>query len=154
MSRVYYAAFEGISVSAAQDLFELQAPADATVVVRRITVTNETSETSEQLAIAVKRGEGTITSGSGGGTVTPVPMSKGDPAFGGTVERNNTTKAVAGTGAIKVLHREGFNVVGSGFDWHGEIQISPSDYAIVELIGAPASALTLSGVMVFEEIGG
>lgn len=154
MSRAYVAVMEGQAVSAAQGLVELGAPSDAVVRVRRVTVTNESSETSEQFAIALRRGEGAVTSGSGGSSLTPVPLSKGDPAFGGTCERNNTTKLAAGSGAIKVLERQGGNFVGSGFDWRGEIDISPGDFFEVELVGAPGAAITLSAVVEFEEIGG
>lgn len=157
MGRLYAAVFEGVSVSAVQDLFELQAPADASVVIHRVTVTQEVSETSEQLPIQLKRGEGSVTSGSGGATVTPTPLSKGDAAFGGVVERNNTTQLAVGTGAIKIMHREGWNVL-SGYDYRPtpeeRPQISPSDYFVVSLPTAPGAALTVSGVLVFEEIGG
>jgi hypothetical protein len=158
MGRVYSAVFEGISVSAAQDLFEIQAPSDAAVRVLACYITNESSETSEQLAFAIKRGEGSVTSGSGGAAVTPRPMAKGSPAFGGSVERNNTTQMAVGTGAIVTLHREGANVVGSGFAFvpqpGAEPIITPGDFLTVELINAPAAALTMSGVIIFEEIGG
>lgn len=157
MSRFYSVPFEGITVSAAQDFFEIRSSATSVTRIHRVSITNETSETSEQLVVAIKRGEGSVTSGSGGASVTPVPLSKGDPAFGGTCERNNTTKLVVGSGAIKVLHREGFNVVGSGLDWSpakGECDISPSDYFVVELITAPAAGIPMSGSVEIEEIGG
>lgn len=158
MSRMYVATFDGVSVSVAQDLFEVVAPADAVVRIHSIDVSNEASETSEQLAIRLRRGEGTVTSGSGGSTPTPEPLSNGDPAFGGTVEANNTTAMVVGTGAIKEMGRYGYNIVGGGFSWvptpECRIDISPSDRLVVNLPTAPGAALTMSGVIVFEEIGG
>lgn len=154
MSRTYVAVMAGQSVAAAQGLVEIGAPADAAVRVTGIRLTNESSETSEQFAVELVRGEGAVTSGSGGAALTPVPLSKGDAAFGGTCERNNTTRLAVGTGALKTLHREGGNFVGSGFDWQGEIDISPGDFFELGLVGAPGAAITLSVVVEFEEIGG
>lgn len=158
MGRVYSAVFEGVSVSAAQDLFEVVAPTDACVKVLGCWITNDTDEVSQQLAFKIVRGEGTVTSGSGGSTPTPRPLSKGDPAFGGTVEANNTTKMVVGTGALVTLHRESANVVGSGFAYVPpagcEPIITPGDRLTVELVNAPGAAITLSGTILFEEIGG
>jgi hypothetical protein len=157
MSRMYTATFEGVSVSAAQDFFELVAPADAVVRVHRIVISQDTSEVSEQAVIKLVRGEGSVTSGSGGTTPTARPASKGDSAFGGTVEANNTTKMVVGTGALMVLHREGWNFL-SGFDFHPtpeeRIDISHSDRLTVELVSDPSGATTMSGTIWFEEIGG
>jgi hypothetical protein len=157
MSRIYTAVFEGVAVAATQDLFELLAPADATVRIHRIQVDDDNSETSERLTIRFVRGEGTVTSGSGGSVATAVPTSKGDAAFGGTVETNNTTKMVVGTGALKTLQRSAFDIL-AGFDWHPtpeeRIDISPSDRMTVELVTAPASSRVMSGTITFEEIGG
>jgi hypothetical protein len=149
----YVAVMEGVSVSASQALFELVAPSNAAVELVSVRVSNETSETPEQLAIALRRGEGSVTAGSGGTTVTPVPIETSQPAYGGTVNRNVTTPMAAGTGAIKVLHREGWNVVGSGLDWRGRIVIRPGDRADVLLVNAPAAAITLSAVIEFETQG-
>lgn len=158
MGQMYSAVFEAISVSAVQDAFELQAPSDASVVIHRVVLTQEVTETSEQLPVVLTRGEGSVTSGSGGSTVTPGRLgAKGLPAFGGTVERNNTTRLAVGTGALVVLHREGWNVL-SGFDYRPtpeeRPQIAPSDFFAVGLPTAPGAALTMSGVIIFEEIGG
>lgn len=158
MGRMYVATFDAVSVSAVQDLFEIVAPSDAVVRIHSIDISNEVSETSEQLAIRLRRGEGAVTSGSGGSTNTPEPTSNGDPAFGGTVEINNTTPMVAGSGAIKEFGRYGYNVVGGGFSWvptpECRIDISPGDRFVVNLPTAPTSALTMSGVVYLEEIGG
>jgi hypothetical protein len=157
MGRMYTAPFEGVAVSVAQDFFELVAPTDAVVYVHRVVITQDTSEVSEQLVCRLVRGEGTVTGGSGGSTLTPKPNAKGDPAFGGTVKANNTTKMVVGTGALSPKHREGWNVL-SGFDYHPTPEerecISPGDRITVELVTAPAASTTMSGTIVFEEVGG
>lgn len=157
MSRMYTAVFEGVSVSVAQDFFEIVAPADAAVRIHRVLITQDTSEITEQAVCKLVRGEGSVTSGSGGSTPTARPISKGDAAFGGTVEANNTTKMAVGTGALMVMHREGWNFL-SGFDFRPtpeeRLDISPSDRFTVELVTAPSSAIAMSGTIVWEEIGG
>lgn len=154
MGRIYVATFEDIAVSAVQDLFELVAPATGVVVVHRCEIGNESSETSEQLAIRMVRGY--TVSGSGGGAVTPVPLQSGDPAADSTVERNNTT--VANTGTAVTLGRRTFNLVGGGWLYEPtpetRIVLAPSERLVFHLPVAPSAAVDLSGELVFEEIGG
>lgn len=160
MGLKYTAVFEDIAVTVAQDLFEIAAPADACVVVHAVRM-GQSSDAgdaqAEMLSISMVRGEGTVTSGAGGAAVTPNPLEKGFPAAGSVVERNNTTKMVIGTGALKVMLNEAFNVqVGWLYQPVPEerIVISPSDRLTVELVAAPADSLTMSGQIVFEEWGG
>lgn len=153
MGRVYAAVFEKVAVTAAQDLFEIVAPADASVIVHSCTITQDSDAgdaQAEMLAILIHRGTAT---GSGGTTITPSPLQVGDAAFGGVVEANNTTQSVEGT----FLHGEAFNVQ-IGFYYlpppEDRPVISPSGLFIVELQDAPADSLTMSGTIVFEEVGG
>lgn len=153
MGRMYSATFEQVTVSAAQDLFELNAPSDAAVIVHGLTVTQSSDagdSESEQLPVLIHRGS---TSGSGGTTLTARPMEVGDAAFGGTVEANNTTQSTEGN----QIHAESFNVMaGLAIWWTPETRpvLSPSGRLIVELQSAPADALTMDGTLYFEEIGG
>lgn len=151
--RMYTAVFEEVAVTAAQDLFEIVAPADSAVVVHGFGVSQSSDAgdaASEQLNILVHRGS---TSGSAGSTPTPAPLSVGDAAFGGTVEANNTTQSTEGT----QLWAECFNVMAGLSVWfppEARPVISPSGRLIIELQTAPADSLTMSGWVVFEEIGG
>jgi len=151
MGRMYSAVFEGITVSIAQDLFELNAPSDAVVVVHEIRISDDTSEASEQLPFTIKRSTGS--SGSGGATVTPEALEVGDAAFGGTVERNNTTRATTVT-TLRRLSENMLNGVHWLFTPEVRLVISPSGRIIVGLETAPGSARTMSGTIIFEEIGG
>ncbi len=153
MGRIYSAVFEEVAVAAAQDLFELIAPADGAVVVHSVTITQSSDAgdaQAEMLPILIHRGTAT---GTGGTTVTPSPLQVGDAAFGGTVEANNTTQSVEGT----FLHGEAFNVQ-IGFYYlpppEDRPVVSPSALFIVELQSAPSDSLTMNGTIVFEEIGG
>lgn len=153
MGRMYAAVFEQVAVSAVQDLFQLLAPADSVVVVHEIHITQSSDHgdsESEGLSILIHRGS---TNGSGGSTPTPTPLHLGDAAAGTVVEANNTTQGTEGT----FLHAESFNVM-AGFHFvptpDARHIISPSDLYHVELQTAPNDALTMDGVIIFEELGG
>jgi hypothetical protein len=154
---MYSAVFEEVAVTAAQDLFEIVAPADSVVIIHGFEISQSSDTDSEGLNLLVHRGS---TSGSGGSTPTPAPMNVGDAAFGGTdaafggtVEANNTSQSTEGT----QLHAAAFNVL-SGYAWIPTPEtrpvLSPSGRIIIELQTAPADSLTMSGTVYFEEIGG
>lgn len=154
--RVYTAFFNDVTVTAAQDFFEIVAPADAVVELLEIHLSQQLElgdAMEEQLNILLKSGQ--TVSGSGGSTPTAVPLSLGDAAFGGTVEANNTTKA--NTGTIVTHHawwwnvRLPFDVI---FTPETTKILSPSARMTVELVGAPADTMDISGYVVFKEIGG
>lgn len=150
MGRLYSATFEEVAVSVVQDLFEINAPADAVVILHGFEISQSSDTESEMLNLLVHRGS---TSGSGGSTPTASPLEVGDAAFGGTVEANNTTQSTEGT----ILHSAAFNVL-NGYMWMPTPEmrpvISPSGRLIIELQTAPADALTMSGTAYIEEIGG
>jgi hypothetical protein len=149
MGRMYSVVFEQVSVTVAQDLFEINAPSDAIVVVHSVEITQSSDTDSEQLNILVHRGS---TSGSGGSTPTPSPLEASDAAFGGTAETNNTSQSTEGT----QIYSACFNVL-NGFFWCPTPEcrpvIPPSGRLIVELQTAPGDVLTMSGSMLIEEIG-
>lgn len=160
MGRMYTAVAKAIAVTAAQDIFEIAGPADAVTVVHAwyLAQTTETGDAAEEmLRITTNRGVGSVTSGSGGATVTPQPVSDGDAAYGGTVERNNTTIMAVGTGALEELEAYAWNVrVPFAQIYTPETRpvISPSNRWTLELETAPADSVTITATVVFEEIGG
>jgi hypothetical protein len=154
--RVYSAQFSGVAVTAQQDFFEVNAPADAVVEILEIHLSQDTEvkdAEEEQLTLALKTGA--TTSGSGGSTPTAVARELGMPAFGGTVEANNTTKASAGTIVTHETHS--WNVRGPFdriFTPETTIIVSPSARFTFELTKTPGDSITMSGFVVFREIGG
>lgn len=161
MGRMYTAAFKDTAVTAVQDLLEIAAPADAVVVIHSwfLVQKTEVGDTAEEmLLLTCNRGVGTVTSGSGGATVTPHPIADGDPAFGGVVERNNTTAMVVGTGTLETdLEVHAWNVrvpYQRIYTPEERPVISPSNRWTLELETAPADSITMSGFVTFEEIGG
>lgn len=156
MGRMYTVQFTNVAVTAIQDLFEIVAPADAVVVLHSVHFGQQSDvgdAAEEILRILLSRGQ--TTSGSGGSSRTPMPMQFGDPAFGGTVEINNTTQATGGT--ITTLCTWSWNIRGPlDHIWTPETRpvLSPSQRCCFELPAAPADSLTMSGFVTFEEIGG
>lgn len=156
IGRVYTIPFAAVAVTAQQDFFEVVAPADAVVEILEIHLSqsSEVGDTAEEgLALLLK--SGATTSGSGGSSATPIPLSLGDAAFGGTAEVNNTTKANTGT---IVTHK--------AWNWNIRVPfdviltpevckpLSPSARLTLELATTPADSITVSGYMVVKEIGG
>lgn len=150
MGRMYSAVFEEVAVSAVQDLFEINAPADAIVIIHGFEISQSSDTDSEMLNLLVHRASA---SGSGGSAPTASPLEVGDAAFGGTVEVNNTSQGTEGVH----IHAASFNVL-NGYMWMPTPEmrpvISPSGRLVVELQTAPADALTMSGTIYFEEVGG
>lgn len=150
---IFVAAFAAVAVTAAQDVFELVAPASARVAVRKAVLgqyTDAGDAAAEILSVQIIRGY--TTSGSGGAAITPVNLAPWSRTAGATVERNNTTAAQDGTGSV--LWAEAFNVqAGWYYDPPPEerILLDAGDRLVVR-ITAPADSLTLNGTLVFEEL--
>lgn len=149
----YVSVFEGVTVSAVQDLFSLLTPATCIAIIHKVTITDDSNSTTMQLNARWRRGA--TVAGSGGSSVTPEPIQARDAAASCTVRANDTTQA--GTGTIKTLGRSGFQLVGSGLIWlptpECQLIIAPSTRIVLALTGAPGSSRTLSGEMIHEEIG-
>ena len=160
MGRKYTAAFKAVAVTAQQDFFEILAPADAIVVIHEWELSQSTEvgdAQEEQLQLTTNRGIGTVTSGSGGSTATAQPIEDGDAAFGGTVEINNTTKMVVGTGTLEELEPFAWNVRQSLrqiYTPETRPIISPGNRWTLELETTPADSITINGKVILEEIGG
>lgn len=153
---IFVATFAAVAVTAAQDVFEIVAPASSRLMIREIRLgqySDPGDAQAEMLSVQIIRGY--TTSGSGGGSVTPVNLSpvSGAAAATATVERNNTTVAQDGTGAV--LLADTFNVMG-GWRYYPvpeeRIEVGVSQRLVVR-ITAPADALTMNGTLVYEEVG-
>lgn len=147
---VFTVSFSGVAVSAAQDLFELLAPAGyrlEIIDVRFGQISDVGDAAAEQLAVNFTRGK---LSGSGGTAPTPVPVNARGRIALTTAEVNNTT---AGTGGTVVLS-DVFNIAAPYLYRPG-----PEERIVVEPgsrigigITAPADALTMYGTVTFAEV--
>jgi hypothetical protein len=157
MGRFYSIQFNAVSVSAAQDLFEVLAASGKPFYLHEVVVGQSSDygdAAAEGLTIAIKRATGSYTSGSGGSTPTPAKHLTNDAAAGVTAEANNTTQAAAGSGALTTIRSDAFNVQG-GYQYMPTPEQRPfflPAEACVVSITAPADALTVSGTMVIEEM--
>jgi hypothetical protein len=151
MGRMYSGGASAAVTGANVDLLEINAPSDATVIVHEITITQSSDTDTESARITIQRSTGS--SGSGGSSNTPNPLEVGDPAFGGTCEVHNTTRATT----LVMLRSEGFNWL-SGYQYlptpETRIKISPSGRLVLNLEGTPADSLTIEVTYVIEEVGG
>jgi hypothetical protein len=152
MGSIYSAAFSAIAVAAAQDVFEIVAPAGRMVTLREVRL-GQASDAGDAQAelVPVTLVRGHTTSGAGGAAVTPAALRSGDAAASVSVARNNTTPAQDGSAAM--LLAEAWNVQAPYLyrpDADARIVVAPGERLVVR-IGAPADALTMSGTLVFEE---
>jgi hypothetical protein len=155
---MYVIPFEAVSVSAAQDLFEV-APADDKIVIlhalhlSNVGGTADAGDAQEELLqLSIRRGY--TTSGSGGSTPNIARLNANDAAASFTAEVNNTT--VATTGTPDVVHPDGFNVR-VPYTWAPAPECRPvcsqaESRIVVRLVTAPADAILLSGGLIVEEL--
>jgi len=157
MGRFYSVPFSATAVSAAVDVFEVLAAAAKPIVLHEIVIAQSSDygdAAAEGLSVLIKRATGAYTSGSGGSTVTPVRHLTNDAAAGPTAEINNTTQAVAGSGALTTIRAEAFNVQ-AGWQY---LPVPEHRYtflaaeACIVSITVPADSITVSGTLVFEEL--
>lgn len=154
MSGIYTAVFNNVAVTAIQDLFEINAAADAVVLIHDIHLSQNTDvgDAAEEV-LRIELTSGHSTSGSGGSAPTAIPRNIGQSAYGGTVEVNNTTQASTGTIVTHYVWnwniRVGFDKI---FTPETRPRIAPSGRMCLELPAAPADSVTMSGSITFEEI--
>lgn len=155
MSRMYTVEFENVAVTASQDFFELTAADDKPIAIVGIMLSqySDVKDAEEEiLRIRVIRGH--ATSGSGGSTATPRPLSSNDAAAGFTCEINNTT--IASTGTALNLFSDAFNIRTGLVHWFPPDCELATDQAagllVVRLLAAPADSLSMAGTLFVREL--
>jgi len=155
MGRPYTIQFENVEVSAAQDFFEISPAANKPVRLLGMSLWQKSDlgdANEEALRVQIIRGH--ATGGSGGSSVTPVPLQSTDPAAGFSAEVNNTTIASAGTAVVVASEYPNIRI-GTEKWWPPEC--TPWAHAgdttiVVRLLAAPADAITMCGVLYVEEM--
>ena len=153
MGRVYYAQFNNVAVTAAQDLFEILPAGEKPVKLLSCIVSVYDSETNEQFTCTVQRRISTPTSGSGGSAPTIYRVNTHDAAASALVEANNTARASGGT--QQILHAEGWPSQGGwGFTpLPGTEPIAVSgELLAIGLENNPSASVAMNGSIVFEEM--
>jgi|SRR5687768_232850 len=150
----YTATFDNVSVSAAQDLFEVVAGTGKPLRIHALFV-GQSSDAGDAQAenLRVRLIRGYTTSGFSGTTPSLAPLRSGNAAAGFTAEVNNLS--VATGGPALVLHADTWNVA-AGFAYVPTPECRPEVNAgerfVVNLPTAPADALTMSATLYVEEI--
>lgn len=155
-ARLYIVQFQGVTISAVQDLIDIT-PADdkpVCLVEAHITQSSDYGDAQDEgLSISIFRGNATV--GSGGSAPTPVPVVASDAAAGFTARVNDTTAASAGT-PVRLLSEAANVRVG----WHyvpvPEARIVMSQAQVIlsiRLNAAPADALVCDGWALIGELG-
>lgn len=155
MRGIYTVEFENVSVTAAQDLFELTPAANKaiTIVGLELSQSSDVGDAAEEiLRYRIIRGH--ATSGSAGSAPTPAPLDPNGSAASFTAEANNTTIASAGTPIN--LHSGTFNIRSGLFLWLPPECVwkctNTQTLVVVRLMAAPADALSMSGTVYVHEL--
>lgn len=153
--RTYAVTFSAVSVSAAQDLFELTAASNKPIEIVGIELGQSSDAGDAQdevLQISIVRGN--TTSGSGGSGPTPAPLVASDASSGFGCEVNNTT--VASGGSPVTLHTGCWNVRAGYINWFPEgcrPSTNSTGSTLCVRMTAPADAITMSGTLFVREFG-
>lgn len=153
MSRMYSCTFDAVAITAVQDIFSLLAPSVVAVRLHALDLfqTSDVGDAQEEvLRIRIRQGQTVV--GSGGTAGTAIPQDVDDAASGSTIRLNDTTQA--GTGTIVVDEIFGWNIrVPLTRIWTPETRpIAKGGRRLtIELVGAPADSITVSGNLVWSE---
>lgn len=159
MPRIYRVSFEGVVVSAAQDLVQITGSAAGKtlrILRRAVGATDTTIPTSQMLQLRERFLGATVTVGSGGTVnITPSKNDQGDSTCGTTTcATNNTTKA-SSSGTVTTLWENGAHIY-NGFDDPvlNPYIIQNGEAYVFELLSTVSGTVHLSGYVEIEESGG
>lgn len=160
MARIYTVPYTGTITNAGGDvdLFELLPADDKPVKIRglRVGQISEVGDTAEEgLRISIIRLPATVTGGSGGSAVTPVPLDSADAAAGVAAEANNTTVATT-SGTAVVVDEIAWNIRNSPCEfWWPDPQFAPKakqgEGLVVRQQTTAADDYTFAGCLYVEE---
>lgn len=154
-SRVFTSVFQGVSVSAAQDLLSLLASSSVPLklISARIGQSSDFGDAQDEL-LRVRIRRGMTTAGSGGSAPSMYDVDKRRNATSSATCRANDTTAASG-GTIEELYEETFNVR-SGWIYmptpEERLVCAVSTRIAINLPAAPVDPLTLSGEICWMEL--
>ena len=159
MPRIYQVTFEGVAVTAAQDLVFIpgSAAGKAVKILRRwLSATDTTAPTAQMLQLRERFLPATVTAGTGGTTaITPTKRDAGDATCGITTAGTNNTGKATTSGTAVTLNEDGCHV----FNGYNEVYINPPVIAngeayVFELLSTVTGTVHLSGGVEISEEGG
>ncbi len=158
MPRAYQVTFEGVGVSAAQDLVQITGAAGKMFRILRhyVACTDTSLATGQMLELRGRFLPATVTVGSAGTiSITPSKKDPGDAACSSsTCATNNTVKATT-SGTPVILYENGCHLY-QGDNWRYDSPpiVGPSEAFVFELLSTVSGTVHLSGGVEFEELGG
>jgi hypothetical protein len=151
--RIYTTRATPTAVSAALDVLELVPATDKPLIIHKVVISPNNSETNQQIQITIRTLPATLTSGSAGSTPTTGPTNSHNSAAGYTAEAFNTSRA--STSGTAVYHvDEGFPSQG-GFEYLPDVLERPIVYAgqgFIVGIEESLAGMTVSAYAVVEEL--
>ena len=150
MGRMYTVSFTATSVSAAQDLFQIESNTVA-VIIHAVYLSQSSDAgdaNSEALRLRFRRVTDALTN-----VTAEEQLDSDDAVAQADLNVNDTTPFTAGA---ETLHVESWNIL-TPFVYLPppklRIRINPTETVTLNLIAAPSAAVTMDGVMYFEEGG-
>ena len=159
MGRLYMATID-ITIAPDQvDIFELRVvlAGDSPCAIHEFLITTdiETDTNEKQIELEFSRRKGTYTTGVGGATPTPAPISSKDAAADATVRTGATTQAAVGTNQILsnifVNNRVGVHIIFTPETRPLVQHDGTNDHALV-LAMTTSETLSFGGHIIFEEL--
>ena len=150
MGRIYPVSFTDVAVTAAQDLFQIQA-VTVPAIIHAVYLSQSTDvgdAQAENLSLRFRRVTDALTN-----VTAEAQVDTGDAAALADLNVNDTTPLVTGA---QTIHPETWNIA-MPFNYLPppklQIIVPVGGVVTLNLINAPADSITMSGVMYFEEIG-
>lgn len=160
IGRAYAVEFHNVSVAAQQDFFYIKPAADKICIIEALYLSNvggaaDAGDVQEELLrIELIRVPATVTAGSGGGAMTPNPISTNDTAAAFTARINDTTVATT-SGTNLNLHSDGMNIR-VPYVWmpppEHRILVANAQALVARLVSTPADAVSMNGTMIVREL--
>ncbi len=144
--RMYASTFNGATVSAVQDFWQIAAASNVAVIVHAIYLGQTDITANDQVEILIHRGTGTVDGGT-----TPVPMDISSITADSTYTVNDTTQLTNGV----ILHSDAFSIL------DGWVYLPPPEDRILISGGGQLAissdisitSATMNGTLIVEEIG-
>jgi len=161
MSRIYRVPYQGTLTNAGGDcdLFELL-PADDKPIKLLGLILGQTSEVGdaaeENLRLTIRHMAATVTSGSGGSSVTPVKNDPGvDVAAGFTAEANNSTVATT-SGTSTIMEEFSWNIRNTPLErFWPDADLAPTarqgEALLVRCESTPGDDISIQGTAIVQE---
>src|SRR5689334_14976129 len=145
----YFASFSGVTISAAQDLFNVASSSAVGFELAEFGISPDNVTASAEVRLSIKRMTATVTNGSGGSAITWVKQNTSNTASLLTGRMNDTTRATT-TGTTTTFVSIGMQLL-NGYQFlpppEHRPQLIASENLLIGLETAPSSS-TWSGYIV------